>query len=105
MNIFKTYIDYLKDNPQGYWFKRKVWGWGWTPALWQGWAVLAVSVLYIVWVAVNFAQATRGNAAIPNGEVFLFIFQLIIAFLFIISMCYWKGEKPRWQWGVKSNNK
>jgi hypothetical protein len=34
--MFKKYIEYLKDNPQGYWFKRKVWGWGWTPVTWQG---------------------------------------------------------------------
>jgi hypothetical protein len=34
MKLFKEYTDYLKDNPQGYWFKRKLYGWGWTPARW-----------------------------------------------------------------------
>jgi len=26
--MFKKSIDYLKDNPRGYWFKAKLRGWG-----------------------------------------------------------------------------
>lgn len=26
MNYFKKYKEYLKDNPKGYWFKRKLYG-------------------------------------------------------------------------------
>jgi len=40
--MIKEYIAYLKDNPQGYWFKAKLYGWGWDPAIWQGWLVLLV---------------------------------------------------------------
>ena len=29
--MLKQYIAYLKDNPQGYWFKAKLYGWGWVP--------------------------------------------------------------------------
>jgi len=43
-SVLKEYIAYLKDNPQGYWFKSKLYGWGWTPARWQGWFVLVVYV-------------------------------------------------------------
>jgi hypothetical protein len=28
----------------GYWFKRKRYGWGWTPTTWQGWAVVVALV-------------------------------------------------------------
>ena len=29
--MIKEYIAYLKDNPQGYWFKARLYGWGWVP--------------------------------------------------------------------------
>ena len=48
MNVLKQYIEYLKNNPEGYWFKRKLYGWGWTPATWQGWLVLAVFVVLMI---------------------------------------------------------
>lgn len=102
MNIFKEYSDYLKDNPQGYWFKRKLYGWGWTPARWEGWTVLAVAVLYILWAVKGFINIAKNSTAIPNGEIFIFVCKIIIAFVFIIAMCYWKGEKPRWQWGARN---
>lgn len=34
-HMFKNYLDYIRDNPHGYWFKRKLYGWGWTPVTWQ----------------------------------------------------------------------
>ena len=33
--MFKNYLDYIRDNPKGYWFKRKPFGYGWTPVKWQ----------------------------------------------------------------------
>ncbi|HYC83050.1 MAG TPA: hypothetical protein VEB60_00680, partial [Candidatus Paceibacterota bacterium] len=43
-----NYLRYAKDNPQRLWFKRKLYGWGWTPVTWQGWlAVLAYAGLVI----------------------------------------------------------
>jgi len=37
--MLKKYIAYLKDNPKRYWFKAKMYGWGWTPVKWQDWLV------------------------------------------------------------------
>ncbi len=48
MNIFTKYLNYLNDNPQGLWFKRKLYGWGWTPATWQGWAVIGIFLVSIM---------------------------------------------------------
>src|SRR3989344_3809139 len=36
-----NYTEYLRVNPKGYWFKRKLYGWGWVPVRWQGWLFLA----------------------------------------------------------------
>ncbi|MFZ4500319.1 MAG: HAD-IIB family hydrolase [Minisyncoccia bacterium] len=78
------------------WFKRKVYGWGWYPATWQGWLVLAV------YIASMFAFAGSVDNSSPDREVF---FMLVLPFLILttalIRICYARGESPRWQWGVQ----
>src|SRR6185295_18065264 len=94
-NIFKQYIAYLKDNPQKLWFKRKLYGWGWTPATWQGWVVIGVFVLFIIWNAFVLDL-------IPEPTVFdisWFYVKIILSVVLIILICYKKGQKPKWQWG------
>lgn len=99
MNFFKRYIQYLKDNPKKYWFKRKVYGWGWVPVRWQGWLVLFIYVVAI------FLFAFTINSDSPDREI-IFTFVLPISFLTItlIRICYKTGEKPRWQWGLPSED-
>ena len=92
MNFFKKHIAYLKDNPEGYWFKRKLYGWGWTPATKEGWFLLALyifSILYVVRTTIGVQQALLELAIIT------------ILFLFIV---YRKGEPPKWQWGLPKQN-
>ncbi len=73
------------------WFKRKRYGYGWTPVTWQGWAAT------ITWVIVfYFSIAKMDHEWIKN----LIIIIAMTGILFWV--CYLKGEKPRWQWGDKS---
>ena len=51
--MLKKYFDYLKDNPEGYWFKRKWFGWGWTPATWEGWVATIIYVGVIIALALT----------------------------------------------------
>lgn len=94
--MFERYIAYTKDNPQGYWFKRKLYGWGWTPVRWQGWLVIAL-YLAAFWYFFKSADAVShsGSDALIGFSV---PFVAITAVLFVI--CYTKGEKPKWQWGI-----
>ncbi len=93
--MIKEYIKYLKDNPQGYWFKRKLYGWGWTPATWQGWATIGVYIVLIL----LFALTVDENS--PKNEVFFtFFLPIILLTVTLIRICYTKGESPRWQWGI-----
>jgi len=88
MNPFKNYTDYLKDNPNQYWFKRKLYGWGWTPVKWQGWLVL------FVWIVFFFC----GVVTMKFEPTKMFVFTVLaVGLLFYI--CYKKGEKPGWRWG------
>lgn len=90
MNIFKKYIDYLKDNPEGYWFKRKLYGWGWTPATRQGWLVILIG-LAILAGSVYIAEIDDAP-----GMVVLGVTAMVTLF---VVVGYKKGEKPKWMWG------
>lgn len=41
-------------NPISIWFRPKKIGFGWSPASWEGWAVVALAVLVIVLIAGRF---------------------------------------------------
>jgi hypothetical protein len=99
MSLIKNYIAYLKDNPQGYWFKAKLYGWGWTPAKWQGWFVILVYVALILTLVLNREQYIPGNP--DSGSNFLtFATPIIVLTALLIFICYKKGEKPCWRWGI-----
>ena len=67
------------------WFKRKAYGYGWTPATWQGWLVLAV------WLGI-FVMLIK-NPAHPH------VLASIGSAVVLIAVCWATGEAPRWQWG------
>lgn len=89
--MFKRYITYLRNNPEGYWFKRKVYGWGWVPVRWQGWLVVAGGLALLA-LGIYIGDTDDAPGAALLG--FLLMAALILGF------GYWKGEKPRWQWGL-----
>ena len=96
MNIIAEYINYLKDNPNRYWFKRKLYGWGWTPATWQGWLILGLFILFVI--VVSFALPKEPT----NIELIWFFVKIVTGVAMLILVCYKKGEKPTWQWGQGS---
>lgn len=96
MSMFQEYIQYLKDNPEGYWFKRKLYGWGWTPARKQGWAVTAVFIATVLGLLIG--AETRMVQFFNDSELLLIVALATVLFMGIV----WKtGEPPRWQWGNK----
>lgn len=76
------------------WFKRKTYGWGWTPATWQGWAIVGIYTGGILSLAVRLDETD------PNGWMNFFM-PLIGMTLVLLVITYLTGEKPRWQWGQK----
>ena len=73
------------------WFRRKRYGYGWTPATWQGWLALAVYVAVVVYLCISTFAVLH-----PTRTTILFIILTIL----LIVISYVKGEKPRWQWGT-----
>jgi ABC-type polysaccharide/polyol phosphate export permease len=99
-NFFTKYTDYLKDNPKNYWFKQKLFGYGWTPAKWQGWVVILLFLAYIVFLSTNLSGQEPTTLEIKN-----FIFKLVISIIILLIICILTGEKPHWQWGLKKIKK
>ena len=96
--MLKEYIAYLKDNAKGYWLKRKLYGWGWLPAKWQGWCVVLLYILLILSLVLTREKDIPGNP--DSGSNFLtFELPIIILTTLLIIVAYKKGEKPSWQWG------
>ena len=96
MNFVQRYVEYLKDNPNKYWFRRKVWGWGWTPARWEGWLSLAAFIaLFAFEILLPYIRDPRPET---HGWI-LFAFKTIIWAYLLILLCYNTGEPPKWQWG------
>lgn len=90
----KLYVPYAEDNPQGLWFKRKLYGWGWTPVTWQGWALTFGYIAAIL----LFAFTVDENS--PTREVmFTFVLPTVFLTILFLRIAYKKGEKPKWQWG------
>jgi len=100
MKFISNYIAYLKDNPEGYWFKRRLYGWGWVPVKWQGWAVI---VSYIV--ALLLLAFTLDESSSRSEVSFMFIIPFVLMTVALIRICYRKGERPRWTWGLKGVKK
>lgn len=87
------FVDYYKNNPKGYWFKRKIYGWGWMPVKWQGWLVILASIL-VLFLGIYVAEMDDSPG--------LAVLTVLLVFIILIFFGYWKGEKPRWQWGLKN---
>lgn len=98
MNIFEEYHAYLADNPKGYWFKRKPYGFGWTPARWQGW-LLTIVYLAFIFGLVFFTTKDTDNLAAET-----LLWPIIGATLLFLAVCWRTGEPLKWQWGLKKRS-
>lgn len=78
------------------WFRAKTYGWGWTPATWQGWAVTGIFVLYILCVGALIGDAIDSRAGLTS-----YLFLTFLATVLLLAVCYKFGEEPRWRWGNK----
>lgn len=94
--MLTEYISYIKDNPKNYWFKRRFYGWGWTPVTWQGNLVLFLYMIVILFLAI----ALKKHSTVHEVSI-RFILPAILSTIILIYICYKKGEKPKWQWGLR----
>lgn len=80
------------------WFRRKTYGWGWTPITWQGWTVTFVFIA--IPLLVKLIVKTLDYPKFVQNFALLATLPLVIVGLTVVCLRY--GEKPRWQWGIKT---
>lgn len=95
MNPWDEYMAYLRQNPERYWFKRKLYGWGWTPATREGWLVIFIFVGLVIW---NFYRIDSASHSVSDTAR-VFIPQTILLALLLLLICWKMGEPPKWMWG------
>ena len=83
-----------------YWFKRRGYGWGWTPASWQGWFIMFVfmATLFAAIFVIDRVFETedeKGWATVILALVWG------AGLTFAIAL---RAPKPKWQWGQKAIN-
>lgn len=72
------------------WFRRKTYGWGWTPATWEGWLTTLLAVIAI------FAAAYLID---PDQRPLEFVGVMVIIVGLLLLVSYRKGERPGWSGG------
>lgn len=91
----------MSGNAKKLWFKRRRYGWGWTPVSWQGWVIILI-FLVILLIATLFLPA---KPAIPSGgEILFFCIVVFIDITGLLVVSYLKGPMPRWRWGKKPHD-
>ncbi len=91
--MVREIIISIMSAEKHYWFKRKTYGWGWTPANWQGW----ISTLTFIFAIIGYRQVFNFTGiALSQTNFLCYVAGWTIA---LIALCFLKGEKPKWQWG------
>jgi hypothetical protein len=81
------------------WFKAKRYGYGWYPATWQGWLIIAIYLVIVVGGA--FTLDTSNPSVRDGAGTFLIIDAMATVALILICVKY--GEKAKWRWGDRSD--
>jgi hypothetical protein len=86
-------------NKNNYWFKRRRYGFGWTPVTWQGWVSVVVMLAIIFGATYLFATTS------PNNRSFvLYLNTLGMTIILSAILAYSKGPSPKWRWGKKHDD-
>lgn len=94
MSLLQEYKTYLQNNPEGYWFKRKLYGWGWIPATRLGWVVFVGYLLFVVGLSVISEGMVSDAQAVSHV-----VLPVLLATVVLLLIMYRTGEPLKWQWG------
>lgn len=88
------------------WFKNKSYGWGWTPASWEGWLVTAGFIAFVVaWPLILLLKVDETALENDPRIITLFYAVMTLAVMALLVVCWKTGEKPEWHWGGKPISK
>lgn len=79
-----------------YWFKRRRYGWGWTPVTWQGWSVLGVFLVYAIGTSVLLSLTTTLT---DLQFIFTYLTLLSLGLAVMLWLTMKHSPKGKWRWG------
>lgn len=85
-----------------YWFKRRRYGWGWTPVTAAGWITVLIYLVIIVTAALYLLPEKPEQPSLLSLVTFLLV--LLAMTFFAIGISYVKGPVPRWRWGKNEHD-
>lgn len=71
-----------------------MYGWGWQPVTWQGWLITALYLFAVLKSTWNLVP--QGSA---SADFNMLAIRVLPPTIFLLVICYLKGERPRWRWG------
>lgn len=96
-NNVRVGYNFCMSNKPKYWFKRRRYGYGWTPVTSEGWSIVIVFLLVII---------ASAQLLLPPRSEGIYTVQLAIFFLILLSVLFFtigismaKGPVPKWRWG------
>lgn len=92
----------MKDNNPNakrpkYWFKRRRYGYGWTPVTKEGWGIVVVFLGILILGALAIKDTPKGEF---TKEVGFYLIAVAIVTVILVRVSMNKGPKPKWRWGV-----
>lgn len=86
-----------QERPHPLWFRAHRYGYGWSPATWEGWVLLLM--MFILALFVGYIVDTHSHS-ISDMLITAFPFWFLILTTFF-AIVHRNGEKPKWWWGHK----
>lgn len=72
------------------WFAALSNGIGWRPATWQGWLIVALYLIFVVWDFIRI----DGSSHSVSDTLIAFVPEFLVATVILAFICYFTGEKP-----------
>lgn len=81
--------------------KRRRYGYGWTPVIWQSWLFIGLQLI-IIFTAATFLPVKPMQPT--AGELLRFFIILGASISTLLIFTYQTSPKPKWRWGKKPND-
>ncbi len=89
-------------NPKNYWFKRRRYGYGWTPVTWQGWTTLVVFVIVLIGSGVVILGDAPQDEFTSETAIYMLVVAASVVMLIVTSLI--KGPVPKWRMGKRADD-
>ena len=89
------------DTNRTYWFKRRRYGYGWTPVTRQGRLVIMLFMAIVLSGSAVLGDTPKHTLSL---EALIYVALLLISGLLLVFISVKKGPSLKWRWGVKKND-